>query len=366
MIRSCILLTIILVHVVLLYQIAHAPPRRTLDGPPMFGAAIAEKPVIEQAHPVQSRPWQSASLEKATHRVQEWHFPRVDIWPVTGEPCPTPAEFGPLMEALPVADEAQVLTRLPIPPKIPRGQKPRMVLWLRPAYPLEWARTEMEGTVALGLRIRSTGNTEEIQIERSSGSQKLDGVAAEAAKSWRFAPEHWQGQPIESKTTVELTFRFFEFYASVVDDEVASDTPKRDLRRRVPTNRSELVRTQLEQLRIRGKNVFAAPAYADHAPAWPTSMRGWGPISGVQYLGPIGKPEWKRYKQQLKFQLDNSVVARWELYRVVHDDHAALWEVLLDHTGGMWALKAESLESLERANKAAVGCPSDNFATTRL
>jgi outer membrane biosynthesis protein TonB len=170
--RSCVLLAVMLAHAVALYKLTHAPARATVDGPPMIRPAFAKDSQSEQAQPIRSRPWQPPVAETSTYAVQNWRFPRIDIWPVTGEGCPTPSEFGPLMDAEPEAEEAQV------PPKrapaqsisVPTTEKPRMVLWLRPAYPLEWARTEMEGTIRLGLRIRPTGDAYEIEIERSSGS----------------------------------------------------------------------------------------------------------------------------------------------------------------------------------------------------
>jgi TonB family protein len=361
--RSCVLLTVILVHAVLLYEIIHAPARRTFDGPPMFGPAMANKPVVEQVHPIRSRPWQPPTTEKSTYRVEEWHFPRVDIWPVTGEGCPTTSEFGPLLDRQPEADVAQAPPRHAPPQSIPTSQKPRMVLWLRPAYPLDWARTEMEGTVRLRFIIRSTGATSESKIQRSSGSQKLDVSAAEAAKSWRFAPERWRGQPIDSKATVELTFRFFEFSDSRLGDEsIATTASRRGGRRTLHIDRGEVVRSLVEQLRTRATNVFVAPVNANGGPSWPTSMNDWGPVKSIQYLGTIGSPEWRRYKVNLKSQWaepTDSVAVRWELYRVVHDNHAALWEVGLDRTGHVWAVKAESLEKLEHATKAAVICKGD-------
>ena len=219
MTRACVLLTVILVHAVLLYDVIHAPPRRTFDGPPMLRPATANKPVVEQAHPIRSRPWQPQATETSTSRVDEWHFPRVDIWPVTGEACPTTSQFGPLFDTQPEADPAQAPPGHTPPQSVPKSQKPRMVRWLRPSFPLDWARTEMEGTVRLRFVIRSTGATSEIDIQRSSGSQKLDASATEAAKFWRFEPESWNGRPIDSNATVELTFRFFEFSASRLADQ---------------------------------------------------------------------------------------------------------------------------------------------------
>ncbi len=51
-----------------------------------------------------------------------------------------------------------------------------------------------------------------------------------------------------------------------------------------------------------------------------------------------------------------TVVMRWELYRVVHDHNAALWEVGIDRTGGVWAWEAEPLETIKSANKSVAVC----------
>jgi TonB family protein len=368
-IRSWVVLAIILAHALVIYGLAHAPARVTLDGPPMFRAAIANEPIIEQVHPVRSRSWQPPAAEVSTRRVREWHFPKVDIWPVTGEACPTASQFGPLMGTRPVADEAPAQATPDSKLPIPKSQEPRMVLWLRPAYPLEWARTEMEGTVMLSLRIGPTGDTSEIEIGRSSGSQRLDVLAAGAARSWRFTPEKWQGRPIGSKATVELTFRFFEFTVSRIDAEAITTASKIGVRRTIHGDRSQVVRKLMEQLRTRTTNVFVASGYADAGPSWPASMHDWGPVSDIQYLGTIGRPQWRGYKVKSEYRASessNSVVLRWELYRVVHDNHAALWEAGLDRTGGVWALKAESLEALEQANKPAVVCQADDLTTTTV
>jgi TonB family protein len=216
----------------------------------MFRAAIAQTAWVQEAQPIRSRPWQPPVVERPIYGVRVWHFPRVDVWPVTGEGCPTPNDTGPLMDMEPVTDEEQTqLSRAPAQPtSVPKNQKPRMVVWMRPAYTLDWAWTELEGTVRLGFRIRPTGGTYQIEIEQSSGSQKLDATAVEAAKSWRFTPARWQGRSIDGEATVDLTFRFFEYSVSRID---ASRTVHR--------NRSEAVRRLVDQLRSK------------------TTMRDWSP-----------------------------------------------------------------------------------------
>ena len=343
--RSWVLAAVIHAHAGALYELTHSRARATLDGPPMFGPAIAKKAPVREALPIASRPWQGPVTERPIEHVRAWHFPRVDIWPVTGEGCPTPTDTGPLMDADPVAEEEQ--TQPSSAPAqstpIPRSQKPRMIVWLRPSYTLDWARTEMEGTLRLALRISPSGDIYQLQIDQSSGSQKLDATAVAAAKSWRFKPASWQGRSVDSKVTVELTFRFFEYSVARIDDQEIAKVSQRNAKSAAHADRGDAARRLVEQLR----------------PIWPPAMGDWGPIAAVQDLGTIGGPEWRRYNIKSKFRTagqTGSVVVRWELYRMAHDNHSALWEVGKDRTGAVWAAKAESLDALERANGSATVC----------
>jgi len=89
-----------------------------------------------------------------------------------------------------------------------KADEPRMIVWMRPAYPEEWASDGSGRTITLAFHISSVGFPSDIRIERASGSQRLDAAALVAAKSWRFTPAKWRGQPIESQATVGITFNF--------------------------------------------------------------------------------------------------------------------------------------------------------------
>jgi TonB family protein len=364
--RSFLLLFVLLAHAGVLYELTQARGRVTSDGPPMFGPATAINAPVEEAS-IRSRPWQPAVIERSSiHGVRAWHFPRVDVWPVNGEGCPTPHDSGPLLDADPVAEEAQTqpYPAASEPTAIPKIQKPRMVVWLRPSYTLDWARTELEGTVRLGFRILPAGGIDQIEVERSSGSHKLDATAVAAAKSWKFMPARSQGQSIDTLATVELTFRFFEYSVSRIDDSPVARDYKKQTSRSVHRDRSEVVRRLVDQLHSRSTNLLLAPESTVDSTPWPAAMSDWGPISAIHYLGTLGEPEWRRNNIELKFrtaQHPKSVVVRWELYQVAHANHEALWEVALDRTGGVWAAKAESLETSDRANKPATVCQGETL-----
>ncbi len=222
----------------------------------------------------------------------------------------------------------------------------------------------MEGTVRLGFRILPSGGTDQIEVEQSSGSQKLDATALAAAKSWKFMPARRQGQSIDTRATVELTFQFFEYSVSRIDASAVAGGNRKTTSGRLHKDRSEVVRRLVDQLHSRTTNALVAPGDSVGSTPWPGAMSGWGPISGIQYLGALGKPEWRRNNIQSKFRTvehPDSVVVRWELYQVVHANHEALWEVALDRTGGVWAAKAESLETLDRANNPATVCQGETL-----
>jgi TonB family protein len=331
----------------------------------MFRPAIVEYAVAPEQGGLRSRAWQPPLIDTSSHPVQQWHFPRIDIWPVSGDTCPTPSEFGPLMGEEPVADEARappLKPAFPHPESTPNRAKPRMILWLSPFYKLGWGRTEMEGAVRLAFAISSTGGVDEVEVQRSSGSAKLDAAAVQAAKIWRFAPAVSQGRPIESKATVELTFNFFEYRVSAIDEETISKARRRGAVRLGPLDGDARIRTLVKQIRSGTTDELTAPAYVDGRPSWPAAMRDWGPVSSVQYLGPIGTPEWRRYAIKSKARVvrrAEAVDIRWEQYRVVHGGDEALWEVGIDRTGAVWALKAEPLEITQDPGMAAADCLRD-------
>lgn len=77
-----------------------------------------------------------------------------------------------------------------------------------PAYPPQAKARHEQGTVHLRLQVRPDGSVGEIQVKRSSGSQRLDRAAVDAVSRWRFKPATQGGKPVESWTNVPITFGF--------------------------------------------------------------------------------------------------------------------------------------------------------------
>ena len=78
-----------------------------------------------------------------------------------------------------------------------------------PVYPAESKRKRERGTCLLRVMVDSTGRPAQIQVERSSGYQRLDSAAREAVEKALFHPYEVNGiaQPAQVLIPIEFTRR---------------------------------------------------------------------------------------------------------------------------------------------------------------
>lgn len=90
-----------------------------------------------------------------------------------------------------------------------RLSAPRLLARTEPQYPEEARRAGAEGTVAVRIEVKETGQPGDIAVVRSSGRASFDAAAVEAVRSWRFVPaqEADTGQAVRCYTTVSVIFR---------------------------------------------------------------------------------------------------------------------------------------------------------------
>ncbi len=75
-----------------------------------------------------------------------------------------------------------------------------------PSYPEVVACRGIGGTTTLQITIGTDGRTRDWQQVAGSGNADLDAAALAAVKAWRFQPATRNGQAIESKIQVPVTF----------------------------------------------------------------------------------------------------------------------------------------------------------------
>jgi L-ribulose-5-phosphate 3-epimerase len=84
-------------------------------------------------------------------------------------------------------------------------EQPKIVRQVTPVYPAEAARTNIEGTVVLGITIGESGLVTEVKVLESVPG--LDQAAIDAVKEWQYTGGGWLGgQPIQYSTTVSIRF----------------------------------------------------------------------------------------------------------------------------------------------------------------
>ena len=63
-----------------------------------------------------------------------------------------------------------------------------------------------EGRVLMKVLVSADGAAEEVQIEKSSGSERLDNAAIQAVKRWRFIPANKNNQALSAYVMVPMKF----------------------------------------------------------------------------------------------------------------------------------------------------------------
>jgi len=76
-----------------------------------------------------------------------------------------------------------------------------------PAYPAVSKRLGEEGTVHLLVRVSPSGNAERVQVQRSSGSPRLDEAAVKTVQQWRFVPARVGNEAVAATVVVPIVFR---------------------------------------------------------------------------------------------------------------------------------------------------------------
>jgi periplasmic protein TonB len=75
-----------------------------------------------------------------------------------------------------------------------------------PEYPAFSRRVGEEGRVVMKVLVSADGAADEVQIEKSSGSDRLDNAAVNAVKKWRFIPAKKNNQPLSAYVLVPMKF----------------------------------------------------------------------------------------------------------------------------------------------------------------
>ncbi len=209
-------LFVVMAHAAVIYLlITHKPTEKAKIEPaaPMMVSLIAPPapepelvPVIEPPKP-EVKP--VVKPKKVVEKIRPIETPTERLVEATTE--------QPIVEDAPAAPVAPVVVAEtpkapPVVEKIeePKIEPPRFgVSYLNnpaPDYPPTSRRLGEEGRVLMKVLVSADGAAEDVQIEKSSGSERLDNAAIQAVKRWRFIPAKKNNQALSAYVIVPVKF----------------------------------------------------------------------------------------------------------------------------------------------------------------
>lgn len=185
---------------------AAAPPKEVRPAEPPKANKPIEKPVarkpIEAPLPKPLPRTESVLLAPQAARQDAPPVPRAEA-----VAQPVAAEQVPQAEPAPPAEAPQVVATVSEPAPI---EPPRFnANYLNnpaPAYPRLSRRMGEEGRVLLRVQVSTAGTPAQVELQQSSGFPRLDEVAAETVRLWKFVPARQGGRPVEAWVIVPILF----------------------------------------------------------------------------------------------------------------------------------------------------------------
>lgn len=116
---------------------------------------------------------------------------------VAEQPSPTPAPPAPVAQKTPPVPEPVVQ-----PPSFGAAYLNNPP----PRYPPLSRRLGEEGRVLLRVLVAKNGSADTVEVEKGSGSDRLDAAALEAVRKWKFVPAKQNNEPISAYVLVPMKF----------------------------------------------------------------------------------------------------------------------------------------------------------------
>lgn len=137
-----------------------------------------------------------ASKPTASRPVESKATPVADETPVHSLPQPLPVSRPAPRPAAPTEPAVS-------PPRFSAAYLDNPA----PAYPAASRRNGEEGSVRLRVQVSADGRAMNVEIETSSGHERLDDAALRAVRRWRFVPARRGEEPVAASVIVPIAFR---------------------------------------------------------------------------------------------------------------------------------------------------------------
>lgn len=181
----------------LMHQVAKALPKE------IFATFITEEPAPQpRPQPAEPKtvPVVKKQITKPTPRPVVTQAPSPQAIAETVSPPPQESKEPPSVETPP----APAAPSPPATPKLISGVS--YINPPRPVYPPVDARMGNEGTVTLRVLINEKGRAEKVEVQKSSGSLRMDDAARDAVMRALFKPHLEDGKPTPAYAIVPINF----------------------------------------------------------------------------------------------------------------------------------------------------------------
>lgn len=179
-------------------------------------AVITAAPVIATLiTPPREKPVEPPKVPLPPPKPQVIHKPPPRP-PIATVPAEAPSTFvAPPPPAVPVptppveAAPVETVVAAPAPQPAPLTPPRFNAAYLNnppPAYPLESRQTGEEGRVILRVFVNEQGLPQEVQVRTSSGFSRLDAVAQDTVRRWKFVPARRGETAVGAWVLVPMTF----------------------------------------------------------------------------------------------------------------------------------------------------------------
>jgi len=207
----------VVLHAVLIVLILRAaPPQRSLELPKPIVVSLVEAPRLKPPEPVVEPPKPKPVVKRPAPQ------PKRPVPLVEAPPTPTPPTEVPIVaSAAPVATATrEVPPAAPAPAPIaaapPAPPPPAPVIdpkfdaaYLNnpaPSYPSVSRRLGEQGKVLLRVHVDEQGTPTSVAVRTSSGFERLDNVALETVRRWKFVPAKRGNDPVSAYVIVPIVF----------------------------------------------------------------------------------------------------------------------------------------------------------------
>jgi protein TonB len=164
-------------------------PPRIIEKPEERAKPLPVKPRVQRPRPAEKPPVTAAVTEAPAPIVAPPPAPVPPVSPVVAAPPALPALAAPAPAPV-------------VPPNFNASYLNNPV----PSYPALSRRMGEEGKVVLRVFVNQQGLPTEVELWRSSGFSRLDGVALETVRKWKFMPARHGEQPIGAWVLVPISF----------------------------------------------------------------------------------------------------------------------------------------------------------------